>query len=74
MDTVKEIRLSRFDKWGDLTALEKEAVETRISVFFDYEGDNHHIQFESGCEREEIAELLIDLSTLITRYPDRANG
>lgn len=57
---IKRVELKR-SKHRILTAPD----EIRISVYFDYEKDNHHIQFPDDIDRESIAALFHELAELI---------
>lgn len=62
MDKVIEITARRLDKWGSPTTGKAKGNKVRISVYIDYEEDNHHVQFPEGAHRGEVADALRDLS------------
>jgi len=43
-------------------------VQIRLSIYFDYDGDNHHIQFPHNANRFQVASLLVQLANRITSY------
>jgi len=61
-DKVIHIKCLKFDKHGAQTEIVEEIEEFRISIFFDYESDNHHIQFKKGISRKEIRLLFHNLA------------
>ena len=64
---VIEVETKWLDKWGDITKLNAEGNTWRISVYFDYDEDNHHIQFPQKADRKTVANLLFNLAELILK-------
>ena len=62
---VLEIRTLRLDKNGGQTKKYDKGNKLRFSVYFDYEKDNHHVQFPERAERHIVATLLRELSDRI---------
>jgi len=67
MKTLEEIRVQHFDLPGD-SAEGKDEKVIRLSVYFDYTNDNHHIQIPIRAERTVVRKALIDLAELIANY------
>jgi hypothetical protein len=67
MRKVLETSVLMLDKYGRATANNHQAEQYRISVYFDYEQDNHHVQFKADDDRRSIAESLRDLAVLIDK-------
>ncbi len=53
-----------FDQYGSPSG-RKGAKTIQLSVYFDHEMDNHHIQFSVDAEKRDIAKALRNLSQLI---------
>lgn len=68
MEDLKEIKFRYFNKEGVPITTLKEAKAIRLSVYFDYDQDNHHVQIELNADRATIANSLIKLSRLIINY------
>jgi len=62
MEKVLDVMVLHLDKWGAETKKKEDVDDFRISIFFDYDRDNHHIQFEKGMDRKEISRKLHDLA------------
>ena len=71
---VLEIVALRLDKWGDQTKQKAEGNKIRLSVFFDYQNDNHHVQFPEGADRWEVINALEKLKSLISNQGKRMVG
>lgn len=67
METLKEIRVQCFDK-GGVSPKAGETKTVRLSVYFDYEHNNHHIQIPATTDSREVCEALINLSERIANY------
>jgi len=64
METLKEIRVQPFNTFG--TSVKAEDGEfIRLSIYFNYADDNHHIQIPVNANRKEALKALTDLSRLI---------
>jgi len=64
---VIEIRNLRLDKWGCQTNEKAEGNQLRLSIYFDYRKDNHHIQFPEGADRSTVVKALRSLADLISK-------
>lgn len=53
------------DSRGNIVQNPKDAETFRISIYFDYFKDNHHIQFKKGITRDELVRQLGNLIELI---------
>ena len=71
---VLEIAALRFDKWGNQTKQKAEGNKIRLSVFFDYQNDNHHVQFSEGADRRTVINALENLISLISNQGKRMVG
>ena len=49
-----------------ITKQKAEGNNIRLSVFFDYQKDNYHVQFPEGAGRREVIDALEDLKSLIS--------
>ena len=64
-DRIIDIKLKRFDVWGQLTNHVENQKSIRISICFNNKEDNYHIEFKPDVERAHISYLLRDLADLI---------
>ena len=72
MEILQEIRVQHFDLAGPSLEAKDEKV-VRVSIYFDYTNDNHHIQIPVRAERMVVCKALIDLAELIANYNQPCN-
>jgi len=70
MDKVIEVEALRLDEWGDQTKIRAIGNKFRISIYFDYKNDNHHIQFLEGADRKTVGDLLHNLADSVLYYKE----
>ena len=66
-DLVREIRLLKFDQFGDKALNRTAHKSTRISVVVTSPDDSHHIQFTEPVTRGHLSCLLRELADRICR-------
>jgi len=65
-DNLIECKLRTFGKYGEVEK-EQEMEYYRLSFYFDYDMDNHHIQFPRDAHKVEVARYLRALADRIDR-------
>jgi hypothetical protein len=64
MNKLKEINVIATDKYGGKSI---EPISFRISIYFDYDQDNHHIEIMQGASKYNTITALRNLIRLIEK-------
>ena len=65
MEKVIDVMVLHLDKWGLPTEKKEDVDDFRISIFCDYDSNNHHIQFKKGADRMEVGKRLHEMANRV---------